>query len=65
MVLWIFLMRVTRLVVAGLALTVAVASFFTLYGFNLLAARDLGAVRPVPAGDQEVAWIDAATSGDV
>ena len=58
-------MRASRFVVAGLALTVIVASYLTLWGFNLLAARDLGEVRPVPAGDQEIAWIDAATSSDV
>jgi hypothetical protein len=58
-------MRVSRLVIAGLVLIVIAASFLTLLVFNVLPARDSGEVRPVPAGDQEIAWIDAATSSDV
>jgi len=57
-------MRSTRIVVAILAFTFLVAAYLTLRGFNILAARDLGEVKPVAAGDQEIAWIDAATSSD-
>src|ERR1700756_4168313 len=58
-------MRGSRLVLAGLVFIVIAASFLTLLVFNVLAARDSGEVRPVPEGDQEIAWIDAATSSDV
>jgi hypothetical protein len=57
-------MRGTRIVATVLALTLVVAGYLTLRGLNLLTARDLGEVKAVAAGDQEIAWIDAATSGD-
>jgi hypothetical protein len=51
--------------VAAVAVTILVAGYLTLQGFSTLTARDLGEVKPVPAGDQEIALIDAATSSEV
>jgi hypothetical protein len=47
-----------------LVVTFLVAAYLTWRSFDILAARGLSEVKPVAPGDQEIAWIAAATSSD-
>src|SRR5579859_3967166 len=57
-------MRSTRIVAAVLAVTFLVAAYLTVHSFDIQTARGAGEVQPLADGDQEVAWIAAATSSD-
>jgi hypothetical protein len=57
-------MRNTRLAAIVLAVIGLAAAYATLRSFDVLAARGLAEVKAVASGDQEIAWIAAATSSD-
>jgi hypothetical protein len=56
--------RATTVVVLLLGAILAAAAYLTLRGFGLAGSLRPGGVRPLHPGDQEVAWIGPATSGD-
>jgi hypothetical protein len=57
-------MSATRIVAAVLAVTFFLAAYLTLKSFDMLAAPGLAEAKPLAVGDQEIAWIAPATSGD-
>lgn len=56
--------RRRAVLLAALAFALTLAGFFALRGLGFWSDVEPGRVRPVPPGDQEIAWIAPATSGD-
>jgi hypothetical protein len=60
---WKSVMRRLRLVLTLVLIALSLGGFFALRGIGILATPPAVRAQPVPHGDQEIAWIHAATSG--